>query len=350
MARVAVVFTGGTISTVFDPVAGGNVPTLDGAAILARTPGLDCDRRRRRHRPRPDAGEPLHVPGPARHRRGRARRARGSGGRRRGRRPGHRHHRGDGLLLGPRARRTEAGRRDRRDARLGRRRASTGRPTCATRSVSPPDPRCATPASWSASAGSIEPADDVAQDAHLVRSTTFASPNGGSLGRVDGGARGGASGDAPGGAHVATVAGRGARPPHHRDRGDGRLAARRGGRGRRGRDRRRRDRCREHRSARCWRRRSGRWTPGIPVALASRCPAGRGRGRVRVPGRRCDVGPGGRDPGRSPVRGRRPASRSRSGSVPGSTAPGWPLCWPTRRPDVVPLDDAHHRADRDARR
>src|SRR5262245_11332530 len=26
----------------FDPVAGGNVPTLDGAAILARTPGLDA--------------------------------------------------------------------------------------------------------------------------------------------------------------------------------------------------------------------------------------------------------------------------------------------------------------------
>jgi L-asparaginase len=42
MARVAVVFTGGTISTAFDPVAGGNVPTLDGAAILARTPGLEA--------------------------------------------------------------------------------------------------------------------------------------------------------------------------------------------------------------------------------------------------------------------------------------------------------------------
>lgn len=40
MARVVVVFTGGTISMGFDPVAGGNVPTLDGAAILARTPGL----------------------------------------------------------------------------------------------------------------------------------------------------------------------------------------------------------------------------------------------------------------------------------------------------------------------
>ena len=42
MARVAVVFTGGTISMAFDPVAGGNVPSLDGAAILARTPGLDA--------------------------------------------------------------------------------------------------------------------------------------------------------------------------------------------------------------------------------------------------------------------------------------------------------------------
>jgi L-asparaginase len=42
VARVAVIFTGGTISTTFDPVAGGNVPTLDGAAILARTPGLEA--------------------------------------------------------------------------------------------------------------------------------------------------------------------------------------------------------------------------------------------------------------------------------------------------------------------
>ena len=42
LPRVAVVFTGGTISTVFDPIAGGNVPVLDGAAILARTPGLDA--------------------------------------------------------------------------------------------------------------------------------------------------------------------------------------------------------------------------------------------------------------------------------------------------------------------
>src|SRR6185369_3310642 len=40
MARVAVVFTGGTISTAYDPVAGGRMPVLDGSAILARTPGM----------------------------------------------------------------------------------------------------------------------------------------------------------------------------------------------------------------------------------------------------------------------------------------------------------------------
>ena len=42
MPRVPVVFTGGTISMQHDPLAGGNVPALDGAAILARTPGLDA--------------------------------------------------------------------------------------------------------------------------------------------------------------------------------------------------------------------------------------------------------------------------------------------------------------------
>jgi L-asparaginase len=41
MSRVAMVFTGGTISMVADPAAGGNVPTLDGAAILARAPGIE---------------------------------------------------------------------------------------------------------------------------------------------------------------------------------------------------------------------------------------------------------------------------------------------------------------------
>jgi L-asparaginase len=38
--RVAVIFTGGTISMRHDPVAGGNVPVLSGADILAQVPGL----------------------------------------------------------------------------------------------------------------------------------------------------------------------------------------------------------------------------------------------------------------------------------------------------------------------
>jgi L-asparaginase len=41
MPRVAVVFTGGTISMRHDPVAGGPVPVLRGADILARTGGLE---------------------------------------------------------------------------------------------------------------------------------------------------------------------------------------------------------------------------------------------------------------------------------------------------------------------
>jgi L-asparaginase len=42
MSRIAVVFTGGTISMRRDESAGGNVPSLDGGAILALTPGLDA--------------------------------------------------------------------------------------------------------------------------------------------------------------------------------------------------------------------------------------------------------------------------------------------------------------------
>ena len=41
MSRVAMLFTGGTISMAVDPAAGGKVPTLDGAAILARAPGIE---------------------------------------------------------------------------------------------------------------------------------------------------------------------------------------------------------------------------------------------------------------------------------------------------------------------
>ena len=42
MSRVAVVFTGGTISMRHDPAAGGNVPVLGGAALLETVPGLDA--------------------------------------------------------------------------------------------------------------------------------------------------------------------------------------------------------------------------------------------------------------------------------------------------------------------
>jgi L-asparaginase len=41
MPSVAIVFTGGTISMRHDPVAGGNVPVLSGADLLATVPGLD---------------------------------------------------------------------------------------------------------------------------------------------------------------------------------------------------------------------------------------------------------------------------------------------------------------------
>lgn len=40
MPRIAIVFTGGTISMRHDPIAGGNVPVLGGEALLATVPGL----------------------------------------------------------------------------------------------------------------------------------------------------------------------------------------------------------------------------------------------------------------------------------------------------------------------
>ena len=40
MARVAVVFTGGTISMRHDPAAGGNLPAMRGDELLASVPGL----------------------------------------------------------------------------------------------------------------------------------------------------------------------------------------------------------------------------------------------------------------------------------------------------------------------
>jgi L-asparaginase len=41
MSRVALLFTGGTISMTAEASAGGKVPTLDGRAILARAPGIE---------------------------------------------------------------------------------------------------------------------------------------------------------------------------------------------------------------------------------------------------------------------------------------------------------------------
>ncbi len=41
MKRVVAIFTGGTISMRVDPTAGGNIPALDGAGILAAVPGID---------------------------------------------------------------------------------------------------------------------------------------------------------------------------------------------------------------------------------------------------------------------------------------------------------------------
>jgi L-asparaginase len=41
VSRVALIFTGGTISMTADSTAGGKIPTLDGRAILARAPGIE---------------------------------------------------------------------------------------------------------------------------------------------------------------------------------------------------------------------------------------------------------------------------------------------------------------------
>ncbi|HUQ43497.1 MAG TPA: asparaginase [Candidatus Limnocylindria bacterium] len=42
MSRVALLFTGGTISMTADAAAGGKIPTLGGRAILARSPGIEA--------------------------------------------------------------------------------------------------------------------------------------------------------------------------------------------------------------------------------------------------------------------------------------------------------------------
>ena len=297
MARVAVVFTGGTISMRFDPVAGGNVPVLDGAAILAPTPGLDAIA---------DVVPIDYGLTPASHftfpqlfeiaatLRGAAR--------------------GpdvdgavvvqgtdtieetafcwDLVLAGPKPvvvtgamrRRTSPG--------------TTGRRTCATPCARRPRRSCATRASWSSLAGTIEPADDVMKT-HTSALDTFRSPNGGSLGgwertasllvRRRGRRRHVPATRAAERVHLvtATVA------------MDGSLLDAAGAR------RCRRDRGRGHRG--------GNTSPellaaaeramaaGIPVVLASRCPAGRATAGYAFPGGGAN-GTGRRDPRRDPVR------------------------------------------------
>ena len=349
MARVAVVFTGGTISTAFDPAAGGNVPVLDGAAILARTPGLDAiadvvpiDRGRTpaSHFTFPVlldiAGDPADGPGrPV--------------DRRRRRRPGHGHDRGDGVLLGPRPGRPEAGRRDRGDAGVGRGRLRrTGQPARRGRGW-PPRSRCAAPGVVVSLGGTIEPADDVTK-MHASALDTFASPNGGSLGRVDGSGVSRSSGGGPAGGTW--------RRPVPRS---GSTSSPRPWRW----------------TARCWTRPSRAGADGIVVAATGagntdRGPAGGGRprdgrrdpgrtghplsgrpgrDRLRVPGRRRTLGRGGGHPGRPAVRGQGAGRAGARASARAWTATDWRLCSPTRQDRLTDAPrDPHHRPDRDARR
>ena len=345
MGRVAVVFTGGTISTAFDPVAGGNVPILDGAAILARTPGLDAvadvvaiDRGRTpaSHFTFPelldiadvvrsaladpaidgavivqgtdtieetafcwdlvlDDPKPVVVTG--------AMRASDDAG-----------------FDGP-ANLRDAVRVATSDPMRG-----TGVVVCL--------------------AGTIEPADDVIK-MHASALDTFQSPNGGSLGRVTGDGlvlyrrtrRPAPRPDRPS---------RRAGPAHHRDRRHGRLAARRRGRGRGGWDRRRRDGRREHGSVapRGGGPRDRGRHPGRPCVALS---GGSGRRGVRLPGWGSRVDPGGRAPGRPSVRGQGPGrararARCRTGSRRARRAAG-------RSGDLIrAARHAHHRADRHPRR
>ena len=319
MARVAVVFTGGTISTAFDPAAGGNVPMLDGAAILARTPGLDEIADVVVDRPGPDAREPLHVPDPARDR---------------------------AMCSEPRwPIRRSTGRSWSRGPTRSRRRVSAG--TSSSKGAKPVVVTGAMRASDAAGfdgpanlrdavsvaasermqeagvvvclAGTIEPADDVVK-MHASALDTFESPNGGSLGRVgaDGvtafrrraGRRHVATSRAAERIHLitATVAMDGALLDAAVAAGaDGIVVAATG---------------------------AGNTDPallaaavramdvGIPVALASRCPSGRAGAAYAFPGGGGDLGPGRSAPGRPPVRREGPGG---AGARPRRrTGPEWP--------------------------
>ena len=350
MARVAVVFTGGTISTAFDAAAGGNVPVLDGAGDPRPDAGARRDRGCRRHRPRPDAGQPLHVRDAARDR-GRPRAtpwptrsidgavvvqgtdtieetASAGTSSSTARKPvvvtG-------AMRASRRARLRRPGEPARRGPRRGRRR------------------RCADAGVVVCLAGTIEPADDVIK-MHASALDTFASPNGGSLGRVDGsGVTVLRQSRRPGGTSTrtraaervhlvtATVAMDGSLLDAAVAAGaDGFVVAATG---------------------------AGNTDPallaaaeramaaGIPVALASRCPPGAAGTALRLPRRRRDLGAGRGAAGRHTCARSRPAIALALGLGAGLDRDG--LAAPAGRPATLTDRAArhpHHRPDRDARR
>ena len=315
MARVAMVFTGGTISMGFDPVAGGNVPALDGAAILARTPGLETIA---------DIVTVDRGLTPASHftfedvlEIGR-RRAGGAGrpvDRRGRRRPGHGHDRGDELRLGPRAALREARRRDRRDAsapRGGLRRS--GQPARRRRRGRVARvARCGRRRDARRHAGTRRRRHEAPHDrVHDIRvaQRRHARAGGGRPRRVGAGSR---ASSTPGPGPDRRRPG----PPAHGGDRLGRVAAGCGRRRRGRRDRGRGDRGREH-VARLAGRRGASDGRGRRRRAGVALPGRAGLDRLCLSGRRRDVGPRRRDPGRDAVRDQGPRGagpRARRGDV-----------------------------------
>ena len=309
LSRVAVVFTGGTISMRLDPVAGGNVPTLDGAAILARTPGLrdiadvDADR------PRPDAGQPLPLAGPVRDR-GRHPRCAG--------RPAI-----DGAVVvqgtdtieetaffwdlvldDPKPVVVTGAMRSSRAPPT-----TTGRPTSGTRSVRRPRPALRDQGVVGRASTARSSPPTTSRRPTPRRSTRSAAST---SGRWGGSGTDGVGWSAARGPrrHVRARPRRRTRPARHGPRGDGRLAARRRRRGRRRRARGRGNGRRQYLAGLLEAARAGD---------RSRHPRGAdhpGLGRtgtdwVRVPGRGCDLGQGRGDADGLP-RGAEGAGRARA--------------------------------------
>ena len=109
MSRVAVLFTGGTISMVVDAGGGRKGPDARWRGDPRPRAGHRVDRGPRAGRPRAHAREPLPVPEAVRDRERDSPLAGGPVDRRRRRRPGHGRDRGDGVPVGPRARPAGAG-------------------------------------------------------------------------------------------------------------------------------------------------------------------------------------------------------------------------------------------------